>query len=366
MRVDLFDFELPEDRIAQAPAELRDSARLLHVGPELADRRVADLPALLRPGDIMVVNDTRVLPCRLTGKRGDATRPGPPTGGAKVEVTLHKPATLDTWPDTWHAFARPARKLKTGDMIAFAPGFHAIVRAKLDAGEVTLHFNAAGPDLMAKLEAHGVMPLPPYIKRGAEGLGSDRHDYQTMFAAQPGAAAAPTAGLHFTPALMQAIEQAGVSVARLTLHVGAGTFLPVKTDDTRDHPMHAEWGEISVAAADAVNRARAAGGRVLAVGSTAMRLLETAADEGGRVHPFQGETDIFITPGYRFRAVDLMFTNFHLPRSTLFMLVAAFSGLGRMRTAYAHAIAAGYRFYSYGDACLLEPDRESWGNQPQG
>jgi S-adenosylmethionine:tRNA ribosyltransferase-isomerase len=187
MRVDLFDFELPEDRIAQAPAELRDSARLLHVGPELADRRVADLPALLRPGDIMVVNDTRVLPCRLTGKRGDATRPGPPTGGAKVEVTLHKPATLDTWPDTWHAFARPARKLKTGDMIAFAPGFHAIVRAKLDAGEVTLHFNAAGPDLMAKLEAHGVMPLPPYIKRGAEGLGSDRHDYQTMFAAQPGA-----------------------------------------------------------------------------------------------------------------------------------------------------------------------------------
>ena len=362
MRVDLFDFELPQDRIAQAPAEPRDRARLLHIGPTLADRSVADLPSLLRSGDIMVVNDTRVLPCRLTGKRGDATRPGPPTGGAKVEVTLHKPATLDTW----HAFARPARKIKTGDMIAFAPGFHAIVRNKLDAGEVVLHFNAAGADLMAKLEAHGVMPLPPYIKRGAEGLGSDRHDYQTMFASQPGAAAAPTAGLHFTPALMKSIEAAGVSVARLTLHVGAGTFLPVKADDTRDHPMHAEWGEISAAAADAINRARVAGGRVLAVGSTAMRLLETAADEDGRVHPFQGETDIFITPGYAFRAVDLMFTNFHLPRSTLFMLVAAFSGLDRMQAAYAHAIAAGYRFYSYGDACLLEPARESWGNQPQG
>ncbi len=366
MRVDIFDFNLPPERIAQAPAEPRDSARLLHVGVETAGRTVADLPSLLRPGDVMVVNDTRVLPCRLTGKRGEAG----------IEVTLHKPAPpdfptecqpetkLDTNHDTWLAFARPARRLHTDDMIVFAPGFHAIVRDKLDGGEVALRFNAAGADLLAKLEAHGVMPLPPYIKRGAIGLQSDRDDYQTIFAAQPGAAAAPTAGLHFTPALMDAIAKRGVSVERLTLHVGAGTFLPVKADDTHDHPMHSEWGEISPKVAAAINTARAAGGRVVAVGSTVMRLLETAAGADGRIQPFRDETDIFITPGYAFRAVDLMFTNFHLPRSTLFMLVSAFSGLERMQAAYAHAIAAGYRFYSYGDACLLEPARETWGNQP--
>ena len=359
MRVDLFDFELPPERIAQAPAEPRDSARLLHVGENLADLGVADLPGLLRAGDVMVVNDTKVLPCRLTGKRGDATRPGPPTGdgGAKVEVTLHKPEG----PDLWRAFARPARKLQPRDMIAFAPGFNATVRDKLDGGEVRLHFNASGADLLEKLETHGVMPLPPYIKRAADGLATDNTDYQTLFAANPGAAAAPTAGLHFTPDLMAAIEAAGVHVVKLTLHIGAGTFLPVKVDDTRDHPMHAEWGEISQSAAEAINAARAAGGRVLCVGSTPMRLLESAADDAGRVQPYSGETDIFITPGYAFRAVDLMFTNFHLPRSTLFMLVAAFSGLERMQAAYAHAIADGYRFYSYGDACLLEPDRDSWG-----
>lgn len=351
MRVELFDFELPPERIAQAPAEPRDTARLLCVGANLADRGVRDLPGLLRPGDIMVVNDTRVLPCRLSGTRR----------GAKVEVTLHKPEG----PDAWLAFARPARKLTPGDMIAFAPDFHAVVQDKRDGGEVRLHFNAGGGDLLDKLDAHGVMPLPPYIKRERQGLDADRHDYQTLFASAPGAAAAPTAGLHFTPALMGALAEAGVEIARLTLHVGAGTFLPVKTEDTRDHPMHAEWGEITRATADAIDAARAQGGRVLAVGSTAMRLLESAADAAGRVHPFQGETDIFITPGYRFRAVDLMLTNFHLPRSTLFMLVAAFSGLQRMQAAYAHAIETGYRFYSYGDACLLEPNRETWGNREE-
>jgi S-adenosylmethionine:tRNA ribosyltransferase-isomerase len=345
MRVDLFDFELPPERIAQAPAEPRTAARLLGVGETFRDFSVADLPGLLRAGDVMVVNDTKVLPCRLTGKRSDATRPGPPTdgGGTKIEVTLHKAEA----PDIWLAFARPARKLQPRDMIAFAPG--------------RLHFNVSGPDLLEKLDTHGVMPLPPYIKRAADGEESDKTDYQTLFAANQGAAAAPTAGLHFTPGLMDAIQAAGVRVVKLTLHVGAGTFLPVKTDDTRDHPMHSEWGEITADAAESINAARAAGGRVLAVGSTAMRLLESAADEAGRIHPFRGETDIFITPGYAFRAVDLMFTNFHLPRSTLFMLVAAFSGLERMRAAYAHAIAQEYRFYSYGDACLLEPDSETWG-----
>jgi S-adenosylmethionine:tRNA ribosyltransferase-isomerase len=357
MRVDLFDFDLPPERIAQAPAEPRDRARLLHVGATLADRNVSELPGLLSPGDVMVVNDTKVLPCRLTGKRGDATRPGPPTGGAKVEVTLHKPST----PDRWFAFARPARKLRTGDMIAFAPGFHAIVRDKLDGGEVLLHFNAAGPELLSALEAHGIMPLPPYIKRADEGDDADRQAYQTLFAAEPGAAAAPTAGLHFTLELMAALDARGVQVQRVTLHVGAGTFLPVKVEDTRDHPMHGEWGELSQATADAVNAAHDAGKRVLAVGSTSLRLLESAADDLGRVHPFRGETDLFITPGYAFKAVDLMLTNFHLPRSTLFMLVAAFSGLERMQAAYAHAISSGYRFYSYGDATLLEPDRQTWG-----
>jgi S-adenosylmethionine:tRNA ribosyltransferase-isomerase len=358
MRVDLFDFELPPECIAQTPVEPRDTAKLLHVGEKLGDFGVSELPDLLQPGDVLVVNDTKVLPCRLTGKRGDATRPGPPTGGAKVEVTLHKPQT----PDTWLAFARPARKLRSGDMIAFAPGFHAIVRDKLDAGEVLLHFNAAGPALLTALETHGIMPLPPYIKRDAGGDDSDRETYQTLFAAEPGAAAAPTAGLHFTPKLMEALAARAITFAKVTLHVGAGTFLPVKVDDTQDHPMHAEWGELSQGTANIVNAAHAAGNRVVAVGSTSLRLLESAANDDGMIAPFRGETDIFITPGYRFKAVDLMLTNFHLPRSTLFMLVGAFAGLQRMRAAYAHAIENHYRFYSYGDACLLEPNRETWGN----
>ncbi len=350
MRVDQFDFDLAPQRIAQRPAEPRDAARLLHVGPSLADQTVRDLPSLLAPGDALVVNDTKVLPCRLTGKRRDA----------KMEITLHKALG----PAVWRAFARPARKLKAEDVIDFAPGFAATVLGKRDAGEVELDFNVSGADLMAALEAHGVMPLPPYIKRGAGGNDADRDDYQTLFAAEPGAAAAPTAGLHFTPALISGIEARGVQIVRLTLHVSAGTFLPVKVDDTDDHLMHAESATLSDAAAATLNATRAAGGRITAVGSTALRTLEAAAHEDGTLHAFSGETDLFITPGYRFKAVDRMMTNFHLPRSTLFMLVAAFSGLRRMQAAYAHAINAEYRFFSYGDACLLEPDRATWGNAP--
>jgi len=354
MKVDLFDFDLPPERIAQKPAVPRDSARLLEVLPAgCRDSCVRDLPALLNPGDLMVVNDTRVIPARLTGRRGDAARPGPAEGGPKVEVTLHK------WQDdgTWRAFARPARKLAPRDYIVFAPGFAADVTGKGEGGEVVLKFNKAGPDLKDALEAHGVMPLPPYIKRGEAGDEDDKGDYQTLFAARDGAVAAPTASLHFTPELIKALDARGVERVSLTLHVGAGTFLPVREEDTRHHRMHAEWGEISDRAADYINQTRRAGGRIVACGSTSMRLLEAAADDDGTVHPFRGETDIFITPGYRFKVVDLMLTNFHLPRSTLFMLVAAFAGLEPMRAAYAHAIETGYRFYSYGDACLLHRAR---------
>jgi len=350
MRVDVFDFELPPARVAQAPADPRDTARLLHVGEGFADLGVRDLPSLMRPGDVLVVNDTKVLPCRLSGKRRDA----------KVEVTLHRPLGIAEW----RAFARPARKLKPDDVIVFADDFEARVAEKLDAGEVTLAFNRSGPDLMNALEAHGFMPLPPYIKRETGGADADRQSYQTLFATEPGAAAAPTAGLHFTPDLMSDIEDRGVSVIRITLHVGAGTFLPVKVDDTDDHVMHAEWATLGTTAAAKLNAARAAGGRITAVGSTALRTLESTAGPDGMLHEFSGDTDLFITPGYRFKAVDRMMTNFHLPKSTLFMLVSAFSGLSRMQAAYAHAIEAEYRFFSYGDACLLEPDRATWGNAP--
>lgn len=351
MRVDLFGFDLPPERIAQAPVEPRDSARLLHVGETVADLGVRDLPSLLQPGDAIVVNDAKVLPCRLSGKRRDA----------KIEVTLHRP--LDG--AVWLAFARPARKLKPDDLIIFAADFEARVTEKRDAGEVALAFNRSGPDLMRALEAHGFMPLPPYIKRGTGGADADRGSYQTLFAAKPGAAAAPTAGLHFTPDLMTAIDARGVRVVRITLHVGAGTFLPVKADDTDGHVMHAEWATLGDDAAAALNTVRAEGRRITAVGSTALRTLETAAGDDGVLRPFSGDTDLFITPGYRFKAVDRMMTNFHLPKSTLFMLVSAFSGLARMQAAYAHAIKAGYRFFSYGDACLLEPDRATWGNAPR-
>jgi S-adenosylmethionine:tRNA ribosyltransferase-isomerase len=341
MRVDLFDFDLPPALIADRPAVPRDSARLLEVAANLRDHIVRDLPVLLRPGDLLVFNDTRVIPARLFGRRG----------AAGVEVTLHKCVAADRW----RAFARPARKLKQGDVIAFDGGLSTTVAEKGEGGEVELAFDRGGAELMAALAAVGRMPLPPYIKRPAGADERDRADYQTIFAARDGAVAAPTAGLHFTPALMAALEARGVARVAVTLHVGAGTFLPVKAEDTKDHVMHAELGVIDAAAAAAVAQTRAAGGRIVAVGTTSLRLLETAADESGRIRPFSGDTNLFITPGYRFKAVDLLLTNFHLPRSTLFMLVAAFAGLDRMKAAYEHAKTAGYRFYSYGDCCLLHP-----------
>lgn len=341
MKVDDFDFALPADAIAQHPARPRDSARLMHVRADgVSDLTVRDLPGLLADGDVMVFNDTKVIPARLTGRRGEA----------KIEVTLHKRAA----DDAWDAFAKPARRLKAGDRIAFADGFSAEVASKGDGGEVRLVFNTSGAGLMAALEAFGVMPLPPYIKRSADGRAEDTGDYQTVFADRPGAVAAPTAGLHFTPDLLAAVRAKGATPVRLTLHVGAGTFLPVKADDLADHRMHSEWGEISAEAADTVNAARAAGGRVVAVGTTSLRLLESAADPDGTLKPFLGETAIFITPGYRFKIVERLMTNFHLPRSTLFMLVCAFAGMDRMKAAYRHAMDNGYRFYSYGDACFLE------------
>jgi S-adenosylmethionine:tRNA ribosyltransferase-isomerase len=345
MKTDLFDFELPRERIAQAPAEPRDSARMLVVGETMADKGVRDLPGLLRPGDALVVNDTRVIPARLTGRRGEA----------KMEITLHR----RRGPDDWLAFARPARKLSEGDVIAFDAGLIATVTEKREAGEVALRLAAASGDTNAALEQAGAMPLPPYIERKQGPVETDRQDYQTIYATHPGAVAAPTAGLHFTDALMAAIADAGVAIHRVTLHVGAGTFLPVKADDTTDHKMHSEWGKVTAETAEALNAARSAGGRILAAGTTSLRLLESAATEDRVIAPFEGDTDIFITPGYRFRAVDLLLTNFHLPRSTLFMLVSAFAGLERMKAAYAHAIADNYRFYSYGDACLLYPGEDA-------
>ncbi len=334
-RTDAFDFHLPRDRIAAQPARPRDAARMLEVGDRLVDRSVRDLPALLRPGDVVVLNDTRVIPARLRGTRR----------GAKVEVTLHR-AEAD---GRWRAFARPARRLREGDAVEFADGFRGRVTAR-DGGEVTLAFDR--PDsLFADLERHGELPLPPYLSRPANA--ADAADYQTVYAVRDGAVAAPTAGLHFTEALLEGVRAAGAAVAKVTLHVGAGTFLPVTAERVADHRMHGEWGEIDAAAAEAVAAARADGGRVVSVGTTPLRLLETAAAEDGAVRPFRGETDLFITPGYRFRAVDKLMTNFHLPRSTLFMLVAAFAGLERMKAAYSHAIAAGYRFYSYGDSSFL-------------
>ena len=353
MKVDDFDFDTPQDLIAQRPASPRDSARLLRVtaAAEFIDHGVGDLPGLLKAGDILVFNDTLVIPARLKGRR-ESLR-----GVAKVEVTLIK----ETGNGCWRAFARPAKKLRPGDRIEFATnfahGFAAAVIAR-NGGEVTLDFGLEKDKLEALLAAHGEMPLPPYIKRPGQNGMTDAADYQTMFAKYPGAVAAPTAGLHFTGRLMEALKESGVLHTFLTLHVGVGTFLPVTVEDTRDHVMHAERGEVSAAAAAAINEARAAGGRIVAVGSTSLRLLETAADEDGLIRPFSGEADIFITPGYDFRTADLMLTNFHLPRSTLFMLVAAFAGLDTMRRAYAHAMGAGYRFYSYGDACLIERARK--------
>ena len=344
MRVDEFDFELPKHLIADHPVEPRDAARLLVVGAALEDRGMLDLPTLLRPGDLLVSNDTRVIPARLVGQRG----------AARVEVTLHR----NLGGGAWRAFAKGAKRLKPGDRIVFGEDFAAEVVAKHAEGDLTLRFDREGVAFRAALDRIGQMPLPPYIKRGAGGEARDRADYQTIFARKDGAVAAPTAGLHFTERLLAALDAAGIERATLTLHVGAGTFLPVKVEDTRDHRMHSEVGFIDAATAARLNAARERGGRIVAVGTTSLRLLESAADETGRIAPFAGETALFITPGYRFRAVDLLLTNFHLPRSTLFMLVAAFAGLERMKRAYAHAIAGGYRFFSYGDGSLLYPGHD--------
>ena len=343
MKTDDFDFDLPRELIAQHPVSPRDAARLLVVGDGLSDHGVRELPNLLKPGDVLVFNDTRVIPARLWGRRGRA----------EIEVTLIKPDDADG--ALWRALARPGKRLKAGDRIDFAEGLAATVAGKGERGEVTLAFDVDAPAFRAALARIGAMPLPPYIQRARGGDPRDKQDYQTVFARQDGAIAAPTAGLHFTSGLMAEIVARGVASAFVTLHVGAGTFLPVTADDPRDHAMHAEAGEIGAAAAGAVNAARAAGGRVVAVGTTALRLLESAGREDGALQPFSGETALFILPGYRFKAVDLLLTNFHLPRSTLFMLVCAFAGTARMKAAYAHAKAEGYRFFSYGDACLLYP-----------
>ncbi len=331
MKAAEFDFALPPDRIAQSPARPRDSARLLLVGATVRDQIISDLPSLLRPGDVLVANDTRVIPAQLEARRG----------AARIGLTLDQPRPGGSW----HALARNARRLRLGDRLTFDrdPGLEAEIVSIEGDGAICIRFSAP-------FEQAGSLALPPYIDRPGGPTAQDADDYQTVFAARDGAVAAPTAGLHFTPALLAALEAAGIPRVLITLHVGAGTFLPVRTEDLSQHRMHAERGEITPDAADVINSAR----RVVAVGTTSLRLLESAADAAGRIEPFQGETSLFITPGYRFRTVGALLTNFHLPRSTLFMLVCAFAGQARMRAAYAHAIASGYRFYSYGDACLLE------------
>ncbi|MBA4048608.1 MAG: tRNA preQ1(34) S-adenosylmethionine ribosyltransferase-isomerase QueA [Sphingomonas sp.] len=341
MNVDLFDFTLPEACIALRPAQPRDSARMLVLdGATRRDAVVGDLPAALRPGDMLVFNDTRVIPAQLEGRRGNA----------RIGATLHK----REGPRRWRAFIRNGRRLREGDVIDFGAGVSATAQAREDDGSFALDFAGDAP-VELLLEAAGTMPLPPYIAARRAIDARDADDYQTMFAAEAGAVAAPTAALHFTPALMAALAAAGIEHATLTLHVGAGTFLPVKARDTADHRMHAEWGRIDAATAERLNAVRARGGRVIAVGTTSLRLLESAAGEDRMIRPFEGDTAIFITPGYRFCGIDGLMTNFHLPRSTLFMLVSALMGVDRMQAAYAHAIASGYRFYSYGDASLLLP-----------
>jgi S-adenosylmethionine:tRNA ribosyltransferase-isomerase len=337
-----FGYDLPASHIATAPANPRDSAKLLHVrGDALSDHTVSDLPGLLRPGDLLVVNDTRVIPAQLSGSRG----------AARIGITLDKPGA----DGSWRALIRNAKRLKPGDVIAIADDFSAEVMAIHPDGSANLKFSLEGDAFLDALQRSGALALPPYIARPEGVTEQDASDYQTMFAQHPGAVAAPTAGLHFTSALLQALQARGVGITKVTLHVGAGTFLPVRTEKLSEHVMHAERGIVSKAAADAINATRAAGGRVVAVGTTALRLIESAADASGQVSPFSAETDIFILPGYRFRVTDLLFTNFHLPHSTLLMLVSAFAGMDTIRNAYAHAMGSEYRFYSYGDACLLEP-----------
>ena len=341
MRVDLFDFDLPAELIALRPAKPRDSARLLLVeGGEIVDKTILDLPKLLRPGDMLVFNDTRVIPAQLEGVRGEA----------RIGATLHK----REGPRDWWAFVRNAKRLRAGDTVEFGGGVAASVADRGEEGAILLHFEGEDP-VEILLDRAGRMPLPPYIASRRPADDSDRDDYQTMFAREDGAVAAPTAALHFTPHLIDALEKNGIRRETLTLHVGAGTFLPVKTEDTNEHKMHAEWGRIDEETAQRLNDARSSGGRLIAVGTTSLRLLESAADANGLIRPFAGDTAIFITPGYRFKAIDGLLTNFHLPKSTLFMLVSALMGLDLMKSVYAHAIEEKYRFYSYGDASLLLP-----------
>jgi S-adenosylmethionine:tRNA ribosyltransferase-isomerase len=363
MRLSDFDFDLPEDHIALRPAEPRDAARFLVVRPgqPLADHVVHELPDFLRPGDALVFNDTRVIPARLSGLREGRTTGGADGTPVAVEATLHRRVS----PSHWSAFMRPGKRLKVGDRVAFGSRddraceldrLDATVAEKHEGGEVVLAFDVSGPDLDIGIAKHGDMPLPPYIaaKRGEDER--DRADYQTVYAREDGSVAAPTAGLHFTPDLLERLRAKDVSLHFVTLHVGAGTFLPVKTDDVSDHKMHAEFGEVTADVADALNAVHAAGGRIVCVGTTSLRLLESATGEDRVIRPFADETAIFITPGYRFRAADVLMTNFHLPKSTLFMLVSAFAGQATMRAAYEHAISTGYRFYSYGDGSLLFKD----------
>ena len=340
MKVELFDFDLPKDRIALKPASPRDSARLLHIrGDGLDDKHVRDLPSLLRPSDLLVLNNTKVIPARLLGKRGDA----------KVEVTLHKAVSATVW----HSFAKPGKRLRVGDTVIFAEDLAAKVQDKLETGEVVLAFDVSAQEMMPLLARYGAMPLPPYIARDTSDA-HDAQDYQTIYAQKEGAVAAPTAGLHFTEDLFAALKQRGIGMEYVTLHVGAGTFLPVKAEDTQEHVMHYEWVHVDEQTAHSINAAKAAGRRIVAVGTTSLRVLESASDGMCGVRPMSGETNLFITPGYTFNCVDALLTNFHLPKSTLFMLVSAFAGLERMKSAYQHAIEHNYRFYSYGDACLLE------------
>ncbi|MDD4616949.1 MAG: tRNA preQ1(34) S-adenosylmethionine ribosyltransferase-isomerase QueA [Alphaproteobacteria bacterium] len=336
-----FDFDLPPDRIAQQACEPRDHARLLRVTPQgFFDFHVFDLPQLLRAGDLLVINDTRVIPARLFGKRGEV----------KIELLLHK----KTGPSTWLAFARPGKRLKAKDTVVIAPDFEANILEKRPCGEMLIQFSVADEAVIPLLHQYGEPPLPPYIKRAEGAAKADAARYQTIYAARDGAVAAPTAGLHFTPELFKKLESNGIEVVKVTLHVGAGTFLPVKVDRIKDHVMHAEWGEITPECAAKITKAKCEGRRIVCVGTTSLRVLESATDDNGVVHSFSEETSIFIAPGYRFKVADLLLTNFHLPQSTLFMLVSAFMGLETMRQAYAHAIEKGYKFYSYGDACLLE------------
>jgi S-adenosylmethionine:tRNA ribosyltransferase-isomerase len=345
MRLDDFAYELPRDLIAERPLERREAARLLVIPAcgDVLDRRIADLPALLLPGDLLVFNDTKVISARLIARRG----------GATVEITLGHALGGGVW----QTYAKGARRLRRGDLLEFAADLSAEIIEKSADGAVTLRFDQEGEGFRAALERHGAMPLPPYIRRPSGADARDRRDYQTMFARAEGAVAAPTAGLHFTPKLLEALAGRGADWAMVTLHVGPGTFLPVRCDNPRDHRMHAEWGHIAAETAARINRTHERGGRIVAVGTTSLRLIESAVDEAGRIAPFDGETRLFVLPGYRFRAIDLLLTNFHTPRSTLLMLVAALAGLDRIKAAYAHAIAERYRFFSYGDACLIERPR---------